>query len=289
MSVRPRRSVLYIPATNDRALEKGKSLPADSIVFDLEDAVVPDQKEAARDRLAGLFATGCYGDRECVARVNGLETPWGIGDLERLAGSGADAILVPKIRTAAEVARATAILATADRPPALWIMVETTHAVLNLREIAALAALPGARLACFVMGTNDLVKETRATLDPARTAGLYWFSAAITAARAYGIDVLDSVYNDFRDQEGFRRECAQGRMLGMDGKTVIHPAQIDIANTVYSPSADEIAWASKVMAHFADPANLGKGAIQIDGQMVERLHIDIAQRLLARAGRPLGD
>lgn len=286
MTIRPRRSVLYMPATNERAVEKGKSLPADAIVFDLEDAVVPDQKEAARERLSAILAAGGYGGRELIARVNGLATPWGRADLQRLAAAGPDAILVPKIKSAAEVAEATALLSAVPRPPALWLMIETTRAILEIRDIAALGAAPGARLACFVMGTNDLVKETRATLDQSRTQALYWFSATLTAARAYGLDVLDGVYNDFRDSDGFRRECEQGRQLGMDGKTLIHPGQIDIANQVFSPSEVELSWARSVIAAFERPENRDKGAIQIDGNMVERLHLDIAARILARAGVP---
>ncbi len=284
MNDHPRRSVLYVPATNERALAKAPSLDADSIIFDLEDAVVPEQKATARDLIQPLVAGGAYRPKELVVRINGLSTPWGRDDLAALAGSGVDAVLVPKVKTVDEVQAAAIALHYVERPPALWLMIETPHSILNLREIAACATAPGARLTCFVMGTNDLIKATGAELDAARTQALYWFSATLTAARAHGIVVLDGVYNDFRDSDGFRSECVHGRKLGMDGKTVIHPNQIAIANEVYSPSAEDIDWARSVIAAFELPENQNKGAIQLDGQMVERLHIDIARRILSRAG-----
>ncbi|MFM1814555.1 MAG: (3S)-malyl-CoA thioesterase [Pseudomonadota bacterium] len=284
MHYRPRRSVLYMPATNERAIEKGKSLPADAIVFDLEDAVVPEQKVAARERLAEVIAAGGYGSREIVARCNGLDTPWGADDIMRLAAAGPDAILLPKVTTVAEVARASELIGASPAKPALWLMIETTRAILAIADIARMAEAPGTRLSCLVMGTNDLVKETRAELDADRSQALYWFSSTLAAARAYGLDVLDGVYNDFKDLDGFRRECLHGRRLGMDGKTLIHPSQIDTANDIFSPSPSEIQWARQVVEHFRRPENSGSGAIQIEGRMVERLHLDVAERILSRAG-----
>ena len=282
MTYRARRSVLYMPATNERALEKGKSLPADAIIFDLEDAVVPERKPEARDHLASVLQAGGYGPRELIVRVNGLDTPWGREDIERLSKAGPDAMLVPKVRSPSDVATAASLIVGNGGAPSLWIMVETARAILDIHAIAALADQPGTRLSCFVMGTNDLVKETGCQLDAARSQALYWFSATVTAAKAYGIEILDGVYNDFRDQPGFRRQCQQARSLGMDGATLIHPGQIDIANEIFSPSQEEIAWAERVCSEFAKPENDTKGAIDIDGSMVERLHLEMANRILAR-------
>src|SRR5581483_2729749 len=238
MPIRPRRSVLYMPGSNARALEKAKSLAADALILDLEDAVAPDAKEAARGQVCAAVKAGGYGHRELVIRINGLGTPWGQADLEAAAQAAPDAVLLPKPGTGADIARATEALARAGAPEKtrLWAMIETPLAILNLQDIAAASQRRGARLACFVLGTNDLVKETRADLSVNRRPALYWLSAAVTAARAYGLDVLDGVYNNFKDAEGFRRECVHGRRLGFDGKTLIHPDQVAVANEVFAPA-----------------------------------------------------
>lgn len=278
MAIRPRRSALYMPGSNTRALEKAKTLAADVVIFDLEDAVAPEAKETAREQVMAAVSGGGYGSRELVVRINGLDTPWGAEDLASAAAAAPDAILVPKVSTAGQLAEIGAGLSQAPGKIRVWAMIETPLAILNLREIAATARDPSTRLACFVLGTNDLVKETRAELDPTRTAALYWLSAAVTAARAYGIDVLDGVYNAFKDVEGFRRECIQGRQLGMDGKTLIHPDQVEPANEIFSPTAAEVEWARKILSAFSEPQNQGKGAITVDGRMVELLHADMAKR-----------
>ncbi|HWB44284.1 MAG TPA: CoA ester lyase [Hyphomicrobiaceae bacterium] len=285
MTLRPRRSVLYMPGSNARALEKARSLPADALILDLEDAVAPEAKEAARAQVCAAIAAGGYGHRELVVRVNALDTPWGAADIQAAATSGADAVLLPKPNSGADIARATEALAKAAAPQALrlWAMIETPLAILNLHDIAAAARQPGARLACFVLGTNDLVKETRADLTQSRRPALYWLSASITAARAYGLDVLDGVYNDFKNADGFARECEHARALGFDGKTLIHPDQVAIANAAFAPRAAEVAFARKIIAAFDLPENKGKGVITIDGRMVELLHAEMARRTVAIA------
>ncbi|KAB2914795.1 MAG: CoA ester lyase [Hyphomicrobiaceae bacterium] len=285
MQIRPRRSVLYMPGSNARALEKAKSLAADALILDLEDAVAPDAKETARRQVCEAVRQGGYGHRELVIRINALETPWGKADLEAAAAAAPDAILLPKPNAGADIARATDALIAAGAPDKtrLWAMIETPLAILNLADIAAASRLPKARLACFVLGTNDLVKETRADLSVNRRPALYWLSAAITAARAYGLDVLDGVYNNFKDVEGYRRECVHGRRLGFDGKTLIHPDQVAIANEVFAPPEAEVAFAKKIMAAFDLPENRGKGVITVDGRMVELLHADMARRTVAVA------
>jgi citrate lyase subunit beta/citryl-CoA lyase len=283
MQIRPRRSVLYMPGSNARALEKAKSLPADALILDLEDAVAPEAKEAARIQVCAAVKAGGYGRRELVIRINGLDTPWGAADLAAAVAAAPDAILVPKPVSGGDIVRAAQALIGAPDRTRLWAMIETPLAILNIAEIAAAAKAPGARLACFVMGTNDLVKETRADLSKNRRPALYWLSAAITAARAYGLDALDGVYNSFRDAEGYRRECLHGRALGFDGKTLIHPDQIAVANEVFAPPEAEVAWARKIIAAFAMPEHKGKGVITADGRMVEIMHADMARRTVAIA------
>ena len=283
MAVRPRRSALYMPGSNARALEKAKTLAADVVIFDLEDAVAPDAKELARDQVMAAVAGGGYGDRELVIRINGLDTPWGEEDLAKAVAAAPNAILIPKVSTVSQLTEVGKRLSSAPEAIQVWAMIETPLAILNLREIAAAARDPSTRLSCFVLGTNDLAKETRADLVENRSAALYWLSATVTAARAYSIDVLDGVYNAFRDIEGFRRECLQGRQLGMDGKTLIHPDQIGPANEIFSPTAEEVEWARKILAAFSEPQNQGKGAINIDGRMVERLHAEMARRTVELA------
>jgi citrate lyase subunit beta / citryl-CoA lyase len=282
-SLRPRRSALYMPGSNARALEKAKSLPADVVILDLEDAVAPDAKAAARAGVIAAVKGGGYGSRELVVRINGLDSPWGRDDLAAAASAGADAVLVPKVSTPDDLHKIHAMLIGA--PPALkvWAMMETPLGVLNARDIAAVAKVNGSRLACFIIGTNDLVKETRASLDENRTAGLFWLGAILTAAKAYGLDCLDGVYNDFKDLAGMERESVQGRSLGMDGKTLIHPDQIAVANRIFAPSPEELAKSQAIIAAFTLPENKGKGVITMDGRMVELLHAEMAKRTVAIA------
>ena len=285
MQIRPRRSVLYMPGSNARALEKAKSLPADALILDLEDAVAPEAKEAARTQVCAVVTAGGYGHRELVIRINGLDTPWGAADLAAAAAAGPDAVLLPKPGVGADIRRATQALAKAGASDKtrLWAMIETPLAILNVADIGAEARRPGSRLACLVMGTNDLIKETRADLSVNRRPALYWLSATVTAARAYGLDVLDGVYNNFRDADGLRRECVHGRRLGFDGKTLIHPDQVATANEVFAPSEADVALARKIIAAFDRPENKGKGVITVEGRMVELLHAEMARRTVAIA------
>lgn len=283
MEIRPRRSALYMPGSNARALEKAKSLAADVVIFDLEDAVAPEAKADARAQVVAAVKGDGYGRREVVVRINAPDTEWAKADVAALGDIGCDALLVPKVSKPDDLALVETWLSDAPGTIKLWAMIETPLAILNVAQIAATAAAPGGRLGCFIIGTNDLVKDTRAEMDAARTPALYWLSATVTAARAYGIDVLDGVYNNFKDLDGFGRECAYGKMLGMDGKTLIHPTQIDAANETFSPAADEVAWARKVLAAFEEPENKGKGVIKMDGQMVELLHAEMAKRTVAIA------
>jgi citrate lyase subunit beta/citryl-CoA lyase len=281
--IRPRRSVLYMPGSNARALEKAKSIAADALILDLEDAVAPEAKAAARDQVCAAVKSAGYGRRELVIRINALDTPWGKADLDAAVAAAPDAVLVPKPGTAADIARLSTVLSGAPDKVRLWAMIETPLAILNVHELAAASRQAGARLDCFVMGTNDLVKETRADLSSNRRPALYWLSATVTAARAYGLDVLDGVYNNFKDVEGFRRECVHGRALGFDGKTLIHPDQVAIANEVFAPPEADVAWARKIITAFEQPENTGKGVITVEGRMVELLHAEIARRTVAIA------
>jgi citrate lyase subunit beta / citryl-CoA lyase len=285
MQIRPRRSALYMPGSNARALEKAKSIPADALILDLEDAVAPAAKEMARGQVCAAVKGGGYGRRELVIRINALETAWGQADLAAALEAAPDAILLPKTSSAGDLLAVTQTLtrAGASFKTRLWAMIETPLAILNLKEIAATSGQPGARLDCFVLGTNDLVKETRADLTADRRPALYWLSATVAAARAYGLDVLDGVYNDFRDADGFSRECREGRALGFDGKTLIHPEQVADANRVFAPAAADLAFARQIIAAFERPENEGKGVITVEGRMVELLHAKMAQRTVAIA------
>jgi len=283
MQFRPRRSALYMPGSNARAIDKAKSLDADVVIFDLEDAVAPEAKQTAREHIIAAVTGGGYGRRELVVRVNGLESELMADDIATMRDIGLDALLVPKVQRGEDIERIEGMLEGAPEGLGLWAMIESPMAILNIAEIARTASRPGGRLACLVIGPNDLVKDTRAMLDENRTAALYWLGATVTAARAYGLDVLDGVYNDFKDTDGFARECRQGRMLGMDGKTLIHPSQIAAANAAFSPPAEEVQWARRVLAAFEQPENRGKGVINIDGKMVELLHAEMATRTVAIA------
>lgn len=285
MIIRPRRSVLYMPASNARALEKARTIAADALIFDLEDAVAPEAKETARRQAMDAVRSGAYGTREIAIRVNGLETAWFRDDIAAAAAVAPDAVVLPKVSSLADVARVTDVLDRAGAPKRtrLLAMIETPLGVLNVGEIARAAQHTGSRLAGLIVGLNDLYKETRAVADPPRTVAQYWLSAIVTAARAFGLDALDSAYNNFRDGDGFRRECLAGRMLGFDGKTLIHPDQVTIANEVFAPLRAEVDWARKVIAAFDRPENKGKGVISLDGQMVELLHAAMARRTVANA------
>lgn len=286
MTIRPRRSVLYMPGSNARALEKAKTLPTDAVILDLEDSVAPDAKETARDQVMAVAKAGGFGPREVVIRVNSLAGPWGMADLEAAATVAPDAVLIPKVSSAADVYEAGAVLDRMGAPEsvAIWAMFETPLAVLNAGAIAAAAgSREGRRLSVFVLGTNDLAKETRARFVPGRAPMLPWLATAIAAGRAHGLDVIDGVYNDLSDPEGLVAECEQGRDLGMDGKTLIHPNQLDAANRVFSPSEADVAQAEKILAAFALPENASKGVITLDGRMVELLHAEMAKRTVAIA------
>lgn len=291
MTIRPRRSVLYMPGSNARALEKARSLPADALILDLEDAVAPDAKDAARALVAQAVTAGGYGRREVIIRVNGEGTPWFEEDLRAAASAGPDAILLPKIQSA-EALRAIAAKVDALNPPPhlrLWAMLETPLAMINAAAIAAAARGAGGRpLAAFVMGTNDLAKETRARLVAGRAPMLAWLSHCVAAARAHGLEIIDGVHNSISDEAGFRAECEQGRDFGFDGKTLIHPGQIAVCNAVFAPDEAEVAWARRIIAAFALPENAGKGALQLDGRMVERLHAEMAARTMAMADAVAG-
>ena len=285
MSLRPRRSCLYMPGSNARALEKARSLPADTLILDLEDAVAPDAKATARNQVTAAVKAGGFGRREVVIRVNALSTPWGPDDMVAAAQAAPDAILVPKVSTPGDVMMAAKAMREAGAPETtrLWAMMETPLAMLNADSIARTAADPASRLSVFIMGTNDLAKETRARLTPGRPSMLAWLSICVAAARAHRIEIIDGVYNDFSNEAGLRAECEQGRDFGMDGKTLIHPSQIGPCNEIFAPSSDEVAFARKIIDVFGAPANSGKGAIQIDGKMVELLHAEIAKRTVAIA------
>jgi citrate lyase subunit beta / citryl-CoA lyase len=284
MTIRPRRSVLYMPGSNARAIEKAKTLAVDGIIIDLEDAVAPDAKETARAQVAKTVRAGGFGHREVMIRLNGIETPWFAPDFDAAIAARPDAILVPKISTPTQVEMiGTRLLDThADHHVRLWAMIETPTALFNIRALAAAAGDSESRLSGFVIG-NDLAKETRARIVPGRGPMVPWLASCVLAAHAYGIDVLDGVYNDIADTDGFAAECAQGRDMGFDGKTLIHPSQIDPCNAAFSPSAEETAQARRIIAAFDQPENKGKGVVQIDGRMVERMHADIARRTVAIA------
>lgn len=285
MHVRPRRSVLYMPGANKRALEKAKTLPADSLILDLEDSVAPEAKAQARDSVCAAVKAGGYGHRELVIRVNAIETPWGMDDLRAAVAAAPDAILVPKVSQPGDIVTAAKVLGSVHAPgkTRLWAMMETPKSMLNAREIAALGAEPEHRLACLVMGTNDLLKESRARALHNRIAVVPWLAMTLVAARAFGLDILDGVYNDFRDDKGFREECEHGRTLGMDGKTLIHPSQVTPCNEIFSPSDEEVTWSRAIIAAFDNPENDHKGVITVDGKMVERLHLAMAERTVAIA------
>ncbi len=281
-TVRPRRSVLYMPGSNARALEKGRSLPADGLILDLEDAVAPDAKAAARATIAAALAAGGYGGRELIVRVNGLNTPWGHDDLAMAAASGADAVLLPKVDGPELVRQAEAVLRAHGSPDrqTLWCMMETPLGILNAREIAGASA----KLGGFVLGTSDLAKDLHAAHTRDRLPMITSLGLCLLAARAYGLAILDGVHLDLDDEEGFAASCRQGRELGFDGKTLIHPKTIAACNAAYAPAPEEIAFARRIIQAHAEAAAQGKGVVLVDGKLVENLHVESARRLVALAG-----
>jgi citrate lyase subunit beta/citryl-CoA lyase len=280
MTIRPRRSVLYMPGSNARALEKAKTLAVDGVILDLEDSVAPDAKETARQQVADAVKAGGFGSREVFIRVNGVDTPWHAEDISAAAHAAPDAILVPKVSSAdtLELVGRRLLDMHIDQKTRVWAMIETPLAIFNILSIAAEARDSESRLAGLIMGTNDLAKDTRARLVPGRAPMLGWLSLCVAAARIHGIDIIDGVYNDLADEKGFAAECAQGAELGFDGKTLVHPNQIAPCNKAFSPSANEVAQARKLMEAFERPENKDKGVVSLDGRMVERLHADMARR-----------
>ena len=278
---RPRRSCLYMPGANARAMEKAREIPADTLILDLEDAVAPEAKGEARGAIAAALKAGGYGPRELLVRMNGLDTEWGHADLEMAVAAGAHAVLAPKVTSARDIERLDAALGKAGARAdfALWVMIEMPLAILNIKEIAA--AKIGSRLTTFVMGTNDLAKEYRARMTPDRLAFQTALQLSVAAARAYGLTAIDGVYNDIKNEAGFAAECEQGRDLGFDGKTLIHPSQVETCNRVFAPSAADVDQARAVIEAFADPANAGKGVLKVNGKMTELLHLDEARRTVA--------
>ena len=278
--LRPRRSALYLPASNTRAIEKARGLACDVVILDLEDAVGPDEKPQARAQAVAAAQAGGFGGRELVIRVNALDTPWGRDDLAAVAGAGVQGVLVPKVSGPQDLAAYAEALGGGAR---LWAMIETCAAVGGLFELAALGV--GSRLSLWIMGTNDLAKEMHARLTPDRAAFVPLLVQAVCAARAHGLAIMDGVCNEFRDLAVFRAEAEQGLALGFDGKSLIHPDQIGPCNEIYSPGDEELAHARAIIAAFALPENAGKGAIRVEGKMAELLHLDQARRLVAIADR----
>jgi citrate lyase subunit beta / citryl-CoA lyase len=274
----PRRSVLYVPGANLRAMEKVKTLPADAVILDLEDAVAPDAKQEARANVVNAVKAGGFGKRETVVRVNGLNTPWGHADLVAAGTSGADAVLLPKTESADAVRQALAVLAGNGAPDslALWCMMETPRAILNAEAIAS--AHP--RVACFVMGTSDLANDLHAAHTPERLPLLTSLGLCVLAARAHGLAILDGVHLDLDDMAGFEQACRQGQQMGFDGKTLIHPKTIDIANRVFAPSPQEVETAQRIIAAHTAAVAEGKGVVVVDGKLVENRHVQNARRLV---------
>lgn len=281
-NIRPMRSALYAPASNERAIAKARTLPCDAVILDLEDAVAPEMKLEARMAAVAAFAEDGFGHRLKVLRVNALDTEWGGDDLAAAATLDIDAVLAPKVNGPEDVARYDAALAAAQPSLKLWVMIETCHAIGRLQAIADAALTT--RLAGFVMGTNDLALEMRARMSPDRASMMPILTLALAAARSRGLIALDGVCNNFTDADFFQAEAEQGLAMGFDGKSLIHPSQVDPCNAVFSPSGEEVARARSITAAFALPENAGKGAIRLDGRMVERLHLREAERVLAVAG-----
>ncbi|MHA1597911.1 MAG: HpcH/HpaI aldolase/citrate lyase family protein [Alphaproteobacteria bacterium] len=280
---RPRRSVLYMPGSNPRALEKGRTVGADGLILDLEDAVTPAAKETARQQILDALKQGGYGHRELIVRVNGLDTPWGRDDIIAMSTSGADAILLAKVESADMVRKAENLMVESGAPDdmAIWAMMETPMGTLHAEEIA----FSSPRLGGFVMGTSDLAKDLHAAHTRTRLPMLTSLGLCLLAARAAGIAVLDGVYLDLADDDGFKDACRQGVELGFEGKTLIHPKTIAAANAAFAPSEDEIAWSKTIIAAHLEATQKGEGVVVVDGKLVENLHVENAKRLVAMAGR----
>jgi citrate lyase subunit beta/citryl-CoA lyase len=280
-TARPRRSVLYMPGSNARALEKAKSLPADGLILDLEDAVAPDAKELARRQVCEMVQGGGYGMRELIIRVNGLATPWGYGDIAAASRTGADAILLPKVESADAIRHMEAIMKANGAPEgmAIWAMMETPRSVLESQRIAESSA----RMTCLVMGTSDLAKELDCAHTHERLPFITSLSLCMLAARASGLAIVDGVYLDLKDDSGFEYACRQGAELGFDGKTLIHPNQIAACNRVFTPRAEDVEWSRKIIAAHSAAAARGEGVAVVDGKLIENLHVESAQRLVKMA------
>ena len=278
--LRPRRSVLYMPAANERALEKAKTIAADCLIFDLEDAVAPDSKEQARANAVAAARSGEYGNREITIRCNGLSTPWGADDLAAAATSGAAAVVIPKVNSHAYLEEIERLLDAAGAPAemTIWAMIETPTAIMDIRSIAH-----HGRVNVLVMGNNDLAKELRTGVLPERTPLIPHLAMALLGAREAGKVILDGVYNDVKDADGFLWEAEQGKAMGFDGKTLVHPSQVEPANDVWAPSADEVEFSQRVIEAFAEAEADGRGVVTVDGRMIEHLHVENAQRILAVA------
>ena len=277
--LRPRRSVLYMPAANERALEKAKAIPADALIFDLEDAVAPDAKAEARERACAMFVAGGYGNREITIRANGSGTQWHDDDLAAIAKAGPDGVVVPKVNSAADVHAIEAALERHGAPDRtrIWAMLETPVAMLHAEEICGASE----RLNVLVMGTNDLAKELHAQRVPSRQPLMGGLYLALLAARAADKVILDGVFNDIKDEVSFAAECSQGRQMGFDGKTLVHPSQVEPCNLAFSPEADEVELAVRIIAAFEEAEREGRGVVTVDGRMIENLHVDEARRVLA--------
>lgn len=279
-TARPRRSVLYMPGSNARALEKAKTLAADALILDLEDAVAPDAKALAREQVCKAVVEGGYGSRELIIRTNGLDTPWGKDDIIAAAKAAPDAILLPKVETAAQVQETEALLKQhGQAKTAIWCMMETPKGILHAEQIASSSP----RLAALVMGTSDLVKDLNAQHTPSRLPVITALGLCLLAARAYDLAILDGVYLDLDDDAGFEAACKQGLELGFDGKTLIHPKTLEITNRVYAPSEAQVAWAQKIIAAFEAATKEGKGVVLVDGKLIENLHVEQAKKLAALA------
>lgn len=283
MVVRPRRSVLYMPGANARAMEKARDLPADALIFDLEDAVAPAEKETARRQVIETLQKGGYGNRELVVRVNGLMTPWGEADLAEMATAGAHALLIPKVENKQIINGVEGRMLTAQAPDAMsiWCMIETPKGVMRAEEIAS--ASP--RLGALVMGTSDLAKDLHCLHTPSRGPFMTSLSWCILAARANGLSILDGVQLDLADDDGFAESCRQGREMGFDGKTLIHPKTIAAANAAFAPDDAEVQWSRRVIAAHEEAENAGKGVVLLDGQLIENLHVEEAHRIVGLADR----
>jgi citrate lyase subunit beta/citryl-CoA lyase len=283
--IRPRRSLLFMPGSNARALEKARTLPVDGLILDLEDAVAPDAKAVARDQIAQAVVARGFGKREVLIRINALDTPWWIDDLTMAGKAKPDGILVPKISSVADLTAIADRLSdiSADQSIRVWAMIETARAILDADKIAAASRDSETRLAGFVFGPNDISRETRIRMKPGRAEMIPMITHCILATRAHGLEILDGPYSDIQNIDGFAAECTQGRDLGFDGKTLIHPSHIAACNAIFTPPAEEVELARRIIAAFQQPGNAGRGAIQLDGRMVERLHADMARRTIAIA------